>query len=418
MLISNVIANNSNRTFNIAHGGGIYANADNLFLINNTITANTAKYSGSGGGIYYESIIANFYNNIIWGNTASSYGGDIFEYSAGTTNVLNNDFDPAKASLSVSSIVENNVNVNPMFVNSTNRDYHLTYTSSLINIGSNSAPSLPAEDFEGDPRITKDITDIGADEYNPVTVSFGANPLKGLLPLTVNFTDQSSSVQGSIVAWAWDFNNDGVTDATVKNPSYTYTYGEVGLYTVSLTVTDSSGYTNTRTEADYVEVGDTNDSDLDGIFDVLDNCQETYNPLQTDLDRDSTGDACDNNVDLLAYTGYSTGLKSATAKELYASDMTATMKDGKLDIGIQVALRSGKYNILSFQSNIEASELSTVVLNLYVNRLYKGLPTKARIYAYSADGTSVQSTNYLDFTLTGWNNLNLLTFTSHERLDL
>ncbi|MFZ3137206.1 MAG: PKD domain-containing protein [Thermodesulfovibrionales bacterium] len=408
VLINNVIAGNSNRTYNIARGGGGYAEAGNLILINNTITDNYSKTSG--GGIFYEIAadgVADFYNNTIWGNTATE-GGDIRDYSYITAiaNIFNNDFDPAKAYITSFSNKGNNVNVNPMFINSGARDYHLTLASPLINIGNNSAPSLPSEDFEGDPRITKNITDIGADEYNPVTVSFSANPVKGLLPLTVNFTDQSSSVQGSITAWAWDFNNDGVTDSTVKNPSYTY--GDVGLYTVSLTVTDSSGYTNTRTKEYYIEAGDTIDSDHDGIFDVLDNCRETYNPLQTDLDKDGTGDACDHNVDLLAYAGYTTGLKSATTKESSASDVTATMKDGKLDMGIQVALSSGKYNILSFRSNTEASGLSKVVLNLYVKSLYKGLPIKTRIYAYSADGTSVQSTKYLDFTLyAGWNSLNL-----------
>ncbi len=415
VLINNIIAGNkSTSRCNAALGGGIYIESKNLILTNNTITGNVTTSPGigsGGGGIFYvlaNNGVANLYNNIIWGNTAYS-GGDIYDYSYITTitNLFNNDFDPAKANIRSFRNEGNNVNVNPMFVNSGTRDYHLTQASPLINIGSNSAHSLPSEDFEGDPRITKDIADIGADEYNPVTVSFSANPVKGLLPLTVNFTDQSSSVQGTIVAWAWDFNNDGITDSTVRNPSYAY--GDIGLYTVSLTVTDSSGYTNTRTKEDYIEAGDDIDSDHDGIFDVLDNCRETYNPLQTDLDKDGTGDACDNNVDLLAYAGYTTGLKSATTKESYSLDVTATMKDGILDIaGYQAALNSGKYNILSFRSDAEASELSTVILNLYVRSLYKGTPMKARIYAYSADGTSVQSTKYLDFTLyAGWNSLNL-----------
>ena len=251
ILINNVIAGNkSTSRYNVADGGGVYIECNNLTLTDNTITDNVASSPGigsGGGGLFYvleNNGIANLYNNIIWGNTAYSYG-DIYNYSYATTvttttNAFNNDYDPAKALLWQIGNTGNNINAYPMFVNSGARDYHLTSASPLINIGSNSAPSLPLEDFEGDLRITRNTTDIGADEYNPVTVSFSANPVKGLLPLTVNFTDQSSAVQGSIISWAWDFNSDGITDSTVKNPSYTYV--NEGLYPVSLTVTDSSGY--------------------------------------------------------------------------------------------------------------------------------------------------------------------------------
>ncbi len=35
------------------------------------------------------------------------------------------------------------------------------------------------------------------------------------------------------------------------------------------------------------------DSDKDGILDCVDNCPVHYNPNQSDLDSDGTGDACD-----------------------------------------------------------------------------------------------------------------------------
>ena len=44
-----------------------------------------------------------------------------------------------------------------------------------------------------------------------------------------------STPGGSITSWAWDFNNDGVTDATTQNPNYTFP--AVGTYPVKLTVT-------------------------------------------------------------------------------------------------------------------------------------------------------------------------------------
>jgi RHS repeat-associated protein len=58
----------------------------------------------------------------------------------------------------------------------------------------------------------------------------------------VRFFDQSTDADGPIVSWAWDF-GDGST-STDRNPIHTY--AQPGNYTVSLTVTDHTGLTNTR----------------------------------------------------------------------------------------------------------------------------------------------------------------------------
>jgi PKD repeat protein len=61
--------------------------------------------------------------------------------------------------------------------------------------------------------------------------------------LTANFTDTSTDPNGAsdIVSWNWDF-GDGNT-STEQNPSHTY--AAEGTYTVSLTVTDSGGLSDT-----------------------------------------------------------------------------------------------------------------------------------------------------------------------------
>ncbi len=66
--------------------------------------------------------------------------------------------------------------------------------------------------------------------------SFNANPTNGNTPLNVQFTDTST---GTITNYAWDFNNDGTTDSTQQNP--TWTYNTPGTYTVKLTVTGPGG---------------------------------------------------------------------------------------------------------------------------------------------------------------------------------
>jgi len=75
----------------------------------------------------------------------------------------------------------------------------------------------------------KGLSDIGLDEVRVGGLSsyFSADVIYGTTPLTVKFTDQSF---GNPTSWKWDFNNDGIIDATTQNPTYTYTSG--GNYTV------------------------------------------------------------------------------------------------------------------------------------------------------------------------------------------
>ncbi len=57
-------------------------------------------------------------------------------------------------------------------------------------------------------------------------------------PLTVNFTDTST---GAPTSWAWDFDNDTVTDSTTRNPQHTF--AAAGTYPVTLTATNAFGST-------------------------------------------------------------------------------------------------------------------------------------------------------------------------------
>ncbi len=66
-------------------------------------------------------------------------------------------------------------------------------------------------------------------------------------PLTVNFSDES---KGELENWEWDF-GDG-SSSTEQNPTHVYEVN--GVYTVSLTVVDTAGQTETMTKADFVTV--------------------------------------------------------------------------------------------------------------------------------------------------------------------
>jgi len=82
----------------------------------------------------------------------------------------------------------------------------------------------------------------------PPVAEFSADKTSGDVPLTVNFTDQSTN---SPASWAWDFENDGVIDSTEQNP--THILSTPGVYTVNLTVTNAGG-TNFILKTRYITV--------------------------------------------------------------------------------------------------------------------------------------------------------------------
>ncbi|MCK5052480.1 MAG: PKD domain-containing protein [Candidatus Cloacimonetes bacterium] len=108
--------------------------------------------------------------------------------------------------------------------------------------------SLTASDGTNTDTETKvDYITVG----DPVIADFVADPLIGLLPLTVNFTDLSTG--STAISWEWDFDNDGTIDSYEQNP--THIYSEEGMYTVSLTASDGS-YSDTEIKIDYITVGE------------------------------------------------------------------------------------------------------------------------------------------------------------------
>lgn len=79
-----------------------------------------------------------------------------------------------------------------------------------------------------------------------LTAAFTMSPPAGEVPLTVQFTDQSS---GEIETWEWEFGNGDTSSE--RNP--TYTYVEEGTYSVTLTITGPEG-SNSLTRSPAVEV--------------------------------------------------------------------------------------------------------------------------------------------------------------------
>lgn len=81
----------------------------------------------------------------------------------------------------------------------------------------------------------------------PPVADFSGAPLSGNAPLTVDFTDLST---GNPDTWSWDF-GDGIGTSAEQNPSYTY--NDVGLYTVTLTASNACG-SDVETKIEYINV--------------------------------------------------------------------------------------------------------------------------------------------------------------------
>jgi PKD repeat protein len=152
---------------------------------------------------------------------------------------------------------------------------------------------------------------ISVSPTHPVA-SFVANVTAGYAPLTVQFTDQST---GTITAWAWDFNNDGHIDSTVKNPQYTYQ--NAGTYSVNLTVTGPGGVSS-KLRLDYIHVNAT----PEGAF--IGNPTSGMVPLRVQFTEISTGNPW------LRYWSFGDASTIVTGKDpahvyMMAGDFTVTL---------------------------------------------------------------------------------------------
>ncbi len=96
-------------------------------------------------------------------------------------------------------------------------------------------------------------------EYSPagsttgITVVFDATPVSGIAPLEVQFTATVLDAVGGCT-YLWDFDGDGVYDATNASGTVTHVYPERSLNTVGLKVMDSDSHEAVVTKEDLITV--------------------------------------------------------------------------------------------------------------------------------------------------------------------
>ena len=99
--------------------------------------------------------------------------------------------------------------------------------------------SLRVEDLDGGTdTISKTVDVIDPPNVAP-TPAFTFNPADPMVLQTVTFTSSSSDSDGSIATTQWDFENDGIYDASGTQVTHSYLFG--GDYTARLRVTDNEG---------------------------------------------------------------------------------------------------------------------------------------------------------------------------------
>ena len=206
---------------NSARNGGWGGGMTNYESCSPTITNCTFlnNSAGSGGGMVNDlSSRPTITNCTFLNNSASSGGGMFNERSAsptitncilwnGSPDEIHNDTgNGATANVTYCDVQgalypgTGNINASPMFANAAGGDIHLTIESPCIDVGNNSAPSIPAKDFEGDARISNGRVDIGADEVVSTTpransqIKIASSTKSASYGQTVTFTATVSAV--------------------------------------------------------------------------------------------------------------------------------------------------------------------------------------------------------------------------------
>ncbi|WP_445474723.1 PKD domain-containing protein [Methanococcoides methylutens] len=184
-----------------------------------------------------------------------------------------------------------------------------------------------------------DSGDVDAGDSGEGTLpiaNFTATPLSGIAPLTVTFTDLSSNV----TLLSWDI--DGIDGEDSNASEFDHVYDKVGLYNVSLTVSNENG-SDTKTVVNYINVTGSNDNSGDGEG-TLPIANFTATPLSGVAPLTVTFTDLSSNVTLLSWD----------VDGIDGEDSNASEFDHVYD-------KVGLYNVSLTVSNENGSDTKTVV---------------------------------------------------------
>jgi hypothetical protein len=171
-------------------GGAINILGGTPVFTNCVFYANTAR---TGGAVYNAGANAYFWNTILWGNTGWE-GTQIYSVDSPHSSTVHLEFCNIQGGPSgayggyFTTPPLNVISSDPRWAGPDGGNFHLRETSPCIDTGSNSAPLLPARDFERNDRIVDGngdgtaTVDMGVDEFVPGALTFGVWYVDGSVP--------------------------------------------------------------------------------------------------------------------------------------------------------------------------------------------------------------------------------------------
>ncbi len=257
----------------VYYGGAVY----NLGAAGGTSspTFTNATFSGNsayaGGAVYNNNdgagtVGPTFVNSILWANTAS-YGSQIhnrFGTPSLSYTLVQGGCGGSGFGGSATICGAGNLDADPLFVGG--GDLRLQAGSPAIDAGDNGAVAGVTTDLDGNDRIFGGAVDMGPYEYalppnaapviTGITVPADPVAVDADAAVSASFTDPDA---GDAHACTVDY-GDGTpaADGTVSGLlcTGTHAYSAAGVYTVTLTVTDAAGESDTEAATDYVVVYD------------------------------------------------------------------------------------------------------------------------------------------------------------------
>ena len=272
-------------------GGGVYANNGSTvdgWIVDSIIAANRAE---SGGGVMLLGDVTIMRNCLVYGNSASiacggvrvGYWGNKIENCTIVDNSGAGLLATSQVAVQNTIIYHNGndwgqsdpgdveffyccttpdpggpgiVTNDPVFVDRIGRDYRLSGSSPCIDVGTNLGWMAAASDLDGNGRILNSIPDIGAYEFVwDFTCGFTSDVSYGFAPLQARFVPWVTGTNTTGLYYRWDCDDDGTVDYEgLALEDLAYTYQEPGLYSASLSVSNSAGEIFHCVKQDYVRV--------------------------------------------------------------------------------------------------------------------------------------------------------------------
>lgn len=243
LIANNILEDNTCRAINVNPVAGTEPK-----ILNNTIVGNRV-------GIRVDRRIDSFFylfsNNIIVGNGIGlevDFGTEAFNPTWQNNLVFGNDID--YEIIADQTGINGNISDDPLFADELAGDYRLQIGSPAAEAGDNTVPSLPGQDFLGNPRIIDEdedgtpVVDIGAFERlvnEPPMADAGLDQTIKTLETTdldgTGSSDPDGALDGSDLTYKWSIN--GFEIAT--GPTPTVGPFPAGVLTIALKVTDANG---------------------------------------------------------------------------------------------------------------------------------------------------------------------------------